>query len=144
MLDCFKLQDEQAKRMRWLIAVMLIAVLIAMSFGAWSSLTVNYKFGANTFSAWVAGEAKAHYASVSTLIQNPQKAPSPPVPTFFVLLGAGLTVLLQVLRTRFLWWPFHPVGYVVAGAMYMEYFASCIFFGCSREPSAYCANMSRR
>lgn len=27
-------------------------------------------------------------------------------------LGAGLTVLLVIMRQRFLWWPFHPLGYV--------------------------------
>ena len=63
------------------------------------------------------------------MIQSPQKAPTPPVPTLFVLVGICLTVLLQFLRTRLLWWPLHPIGYVAAGAMYLDYFASCFFFG---------------
>ncbi len=129
MLDGFKLQHEHARRMRSLIAVMLVAALIALSFGAWSMLTVSYKFGANTGSSWVAGEAAAHYKSVSTLIQNPQKPPQPPVPTYFVFLGVALTILLQFLRTHLVWWPFHPIGYVVATGMYLDYNASCFFFG---------------
>lgn len=27
--------------------------------------------------------------------------------------GFGFTLLLSVLRMRFLWWPFHPIGYVI-------------------------------
>jgi hypothetical protein len=30
--------------------------------------------------------------------------------------GFGMTVLLSSLRTRFLWWPFHPAGFVVGAS----------------------------
>jgi hypothetical protein len=32
------------------------------------------------------------------------------------LLGVLFTVFLAVMRTRFVWWPFHPVGYLVSGS----------------------------
>jgi hypothetical protein len=32
------------------------------------------------------------------------------------LFGAGFTLLLSALRARFVWWPFHPAGYLVAGS----------------------------
>ena len=36
-------------------------------------------------------------------------------PGFFWAVGGGaFTLLLMSLRARFLWWPFHPIGYVVA------------------------------
>jgi hypothetical protein len=30
--------------------------------------------------------------------------------------GLLFTLLLAMMRTRFLWWPFHPVGYLVSGS----------------------------
>jgi hypothetical protein len=35
--------------------------------------------------------------------------------------GFGLTVLMMGLRRCFLWWPFHPVGYAVAGSWTMSW-----------------------
>lgn len=33
------------------------------------------------------------------------------------LFGAGFTVFLGVMRTRLLWWPFHPIGYLASGSV---------------------------
>jgi hypothetical protein len=32
------------------------------------------------------------------------------------LFGVVFTLFLAAMRTHFVWWPFHPVGYVVAGS----------------------------
>jgi hypothetical protein len=32
------------------------------------------------------------------------------------LFGGGFTLLLAALRARFVWWPFHPAGYLVSGS----------------------------
>jgi len=34
----------------------------------------------------------------------------------FSVVGFVFTVLMGAIRTRFLWWPFHPVGYVISGS----------------------------
>ena len=36
--------------------------------------------------------------------------------------GFILTVVLSLLRTSFVWWPFHPAGYALALSYAMEYF----------------------
>ena len=33
----------------------------------------------------------------------------------FTFGGFLLTTVLAAVRTQFLWWPFHPVGYVISG-----------------------------
>mgnify|MGYP007088021568 CR=1 FL=1 len=41
-------------------------------------------------------------------------------------LGTGFTALLYVMRARFWWWPFHPLGYAIScawpGAVYWSSF----------------------
>ena len=32
---------------------------------------------------------------------------------FAMSAGFGVTMLLTVMKMRFLWWPFHPIGYVI-------------------------------
>ena len=41
--------------------------------------------------------------------------------------GLVLTVLLMFLRTQFLWWSLHPLGYVTADSWGMLNLWSCIF-----------------
>ena len=45
----------------------------------------------------------------------------------FMAGGFGVTALLMFLRTRFLWWPLHPLGYVTADSWGMFNLWSCIF-----------------
>ncbi len=39
----------------------------------------------------------------------------------FMFLGAAFTVFLSVMRIRFLWWPFHPVGYALSMNFGVDY-----------------------
>jgi hypothetical protein len=129
MMDGFKLEAEHKKRYRALIAVMLVALAISLCFASWSYLTQNYKYGANALNDWRRSEGHAHFQQVSTLVQNPQKVLKPPMPTFFVLVGSAVTVFMQFMRMRFIWWPLHPIGYAAANSFFMSFNISCIFFG---------------
>ena len=40
-------------------------------------------------------------------------------------IGVAVTVILAVLRARFTWFPFHPIGYVLASSFFMR---SCWFY----------------
>jgi hypothetical protein len=44
-------------------------------------------------------------------------------------MGVGyiFTIFLMLLRTRFIWWPFHPLGYALAPTWGMYNLWSCIF-----------------
>jgi hypothetical protein len=41
--------------------------------------------------------------------------------------GLGLTVFLMTMRRMFLWFPFHPVGYAVAGSWTMSWMWFSVF-----------------
>ena len=40
----------------------------------------------------------------------------------YFLFGLLMTVLLMVMRTRFIWWPLHPAGYAVSSSYSMRAF----------------------
>lgn len=56
--------------------------------------------------------------------------PSPPDPGGVAMFGSGilLVVLMMAMRTWFIWWPFHPVGFAVSlsGAWFMFFMAWAI------------------
>ena len=56
-------------------------------------------------------------------------APVRPASTglWFILGGFVLTVALSLMRTSFVWWPFHPAGYALALSYAMEYFWLPVF-----------------
>jgi hypothetical protein len=43
--------------------------------------------------------------------------------------GAVVTIALGLLRLRFWWWPFHPVGYLAANCWGMHWFSQAFFAG---------------
>jgi len=43
--------------------------------------------------------------------------------------GAAVALTLGLLRMRFWWWPFHPVGYLAANSWGMHWFYSAFFLG---------------
>ena len=48
-------------------------------------------------------------------LQMLEAPPEPPgwQPPVFTAVGAGVTIFLYVMRARFPWWPFHPLGYAM-------------------------------
>jgi hypothetical protein len=43
--------------------------------------------------------------------------------------GALVTFALGILRLRFWWWPFHPIGYLAAFCWGMHWFSQPFFIG---------------
>jgi hypothetical protein len=41
-------------------------------------------------------------------------------------VGMAFTFAMMLMRTRFLWWPFHPVGYALSMNFGIDYIWSCL------------------
>jgi len=52
-------------------------------------------------------------------VNNPTKIDGPRLQG--VGVGFAVTALLIQMRQRFIWWPFHPIGYAVAGTFTMQW-----------------------
>ncbi len=121
-LEAFKMVgDKPAVRFRGLIGVFLVAMVISLLSTYWANLQVTYAAGgaakAIGFKGFVGGES---YNNLTSWITQP--IPTASTALYFVLAGFVLVVILSLLRTSFVWWPFHPAGYALALSFAMEYF----------------------
>lgn len=127
-LEGFKMAERAAMSYRRLFGAILIAVVAGTIASFWSQLHVCYQLGAaakmapptvplifggepyNRLDAWLKGT---------------------PIPSaniaWAVTVGFTLTILLNALRMRLMWFPFHPVGYAVSSSWSMHQLWMCMF-----------------
>jgi hypothetical protein len=116
-LEGFKMCERAAVDARRLTFAMLLAAVAGCLGAFWAFLHIGYHLGVG--SAKVAGPViwafgPEPWNRLQGWLQNPQKVNIPALTAMAV--GLCFTLTLQALRTRFWWWPFHPVGYAVSSS----------------------------
>jgi hypothetical protein len=115
-MEAMKIADSASPRPmnpRHLTAAVFVAILVG-TLAAWiSCLAIYYHYGADNASldAWRTGQG--HYGFDE--LQGWLNTPHPPDHGRITASAVGLVIviLLGFLRTRFTWWPLHPIGYAV-------------------------------
>lgn len=87
------------------------------------------RLASHASSSLAVGELARSVAAPSDLQRLGLIDPSPDALTW-TALGMGLVLAALVLRLRFVWWPIHPVLFVVWGTWAMDRFAFSILVGC--------------
>lgn len=115
-MEAMKISGSTQARMnnRHLVWVILWATLVATIASWWALLSIYYRYGAATGNVndWRTNMGSAGFNILSDWIRNPTGFEMNRM--YGVLGGMGFTGFLMLMRTRFLAWPFHPVGYVLA------------------------------
>ena len=112
-LEGFKISESAKIKSKQLAIAIMIGIAIAIPFGYHSSLRKIYQLGGNLLNGWRVHEMpKQPFQTLGTMLRNPLQPDW--VGMQFVGIGGLFTVFLAVMRMRFVWWPFHPVGYAVA------------------------------
>jgi hypothetical protein len=118
--EAMKMAQVKQIRQRVMTVVVIIAIVVGIAVGFWACLAVWYKFGAGSAKVemWRTNMGKAPFDRITGYIANPRGADIPG--TMAIIFGLGFTFLLSLMRSRFVWFPFHPAGYVLAntGTMY--------------------------
>ncbi len=111
-LEAFKFAELSRMRSGGLIFAILIAAAVGSLSGFWAFLHDAYKVGVESYPerTWA---ASVGFRVLDSRLRSPTDWQ--PIELIFTGVGFGFTFLLSVIRIRFLWWPFHPVGYVIAG-----------------------------
>ena len=124
-LEAMKMAERPAIRMKPLAIVLLLAVVIGLLSGYFANLDIAYRDGAQAkcigFKNWVGQE---------TLSRKYWVFKESGLDTWWLgysTVGAGIVVLLSVLRGSFLAWPLHPAGYALAVGHALEYFWFAFF-----------------
>jgi hypothetical protein len=122
-LEAMKLADSATgpgrMNQRHIFVVILWATLIGTLASWWAVLSIYYTHGAATgnVNSWRTSMGSVPFQKLSDWIKNPLLFDG----NRLAGVGIGVVVVgfLMTMRTQFLWWPFHPVGYVIAetGAM---------------------------
>ena len=126
-LEAFKMSERRNINLRHTSIAILIATAIGVVVSFWFLLDAFYRHGHDSahfhpHSLWYGRMA---YGQLENWLNYPREADGPALA--FMGGGFGLTAVLMFLRTRFLWWPLHPLGYVTADSWGMFNLWSCIF-----------------
>jgi hypothetical protein len=130
--DAFKVADAADLNRRRLMAAALCALVFALLVGAYIGLKGTYHYGfLNTAVGGAYGypwlQTKFDPAAAVEGLMNPRPANV----SGMIATGAGAVVAvgLGLLRLRFWWWPFHPIGYLAAMCWGWTYRATPFFIG---------------
>jgi hypothetical protein len=126
-MEAFKMGTHSGINMRKLTYCIMIAIPIAMVVAYCSMLYLSYSFEGG-------GLAIDHYRFVHVSNRPYQELSSVLVdPSGFnmtrvAFIGAGIAfgLFLIFMRSRFLWWPFHPIGYAASTTFAMWFLWSSI------------------
>ena len=126
-LEAFKMSERRNINLRHTSIAILLATAIGLVVSFWFLLDAFYRHGHDSahfhpHSLWYGRMA---YGQLENWLNYPREADAPALA--FMAGGFGLTAVLMFLRTRFLWWPLHPLGYVTADSWGMFNLWSCIF-----------------
>jgi len=115
VLDGFKLSDSAKMKRRSLLSALFLTIVLSIIFACVTLVFIGYRYG---------GVNAGHFYGWSTTLeffrlQNILNKPVDPSMTGVMNLSFGAlgVVFLSLMRQRFWWWPFHPLGFVM-GATY--------------------------
>ena len=126
-LEAMKMGRETDTPRRQLFYALLLAAAVSGVIAFWAYLHMYYEFGAASAKVRPAlqGLGLGHLKEIAGWIKNP--TPADPNSLRAMLAGGVLVLALAALRQTFVWCPFHPIGYALAGTASMEYMW-CPFF----------------
>ena len=113
-LEGFKLAQRAGLNYRRLMVVMLLGIAPSVFIAFLVYLYCLYDFGASIAvdaPGQVLGPGQGVYNQLSGWFQFPREIDV--FGTFAIGLGLAFTMILGLLRLKFIWWPLHPVGYAM-------------------------------
>ena len=118
-LEALYLKDRLNVRQIWLV---IIAMVIAMVVGTATGLIGNVHRGyRDTGQIWVG----RGFPVVADWLKYPSGTNY--LYIVYCLIGTVIITVLATLNRYFVWWPFHPLGYILGGEWMLRYFWFSIF-----------------
>ncbi len=127
-----KLRDTAGFASWSFYGLLLVAIVLALSVGTARALPLFYHYGALTLAPNSDGLMMSTSVIPTTAIGQMSTrllGPSPPSAGAGIAMAVGVIVTwgLSVLRTRFLGWPLHPLGYALTGTLQLGYANKMLF-----------------
>jgi len=111
-LEGFKMAERVGMNTKRLAAAMMMAVAVGIVASLWAWLHSAYGKGvASGFTGYV-GIPWESFNRLDRWLRYPGNTNYPELS--FIGIGLFFSLIMMFLRTRFLWWPLHPVGYALS------------------------------
>jgi hypothetical protein len=131
VLESLKIADAAGIRTRPLFLAMAAGFLVSLVVGVYVTLTGIYHYGFFTLrpttETWLESQIRWGAAHIYYALTAPSQLE--PNAVAASIAGAAVALSLGLLRLRFWWWPFHPVGFLAANSWGMHWFFSAFFIG---------------
>jgi hypothetical protein len=111
-LEAYKMAEQTRTDYRKWTVAMLFLGSVAVFVAFWAILHLMYSYGAEGKSAMSFGAEP--FDTLTTWLKTPTRPKFPELMAIFV--GSGIAFLLQWLRMRLPWWPFHPLAFAVTSS----------------------------
>ncbi|MDQ3815007.1 MAG: hypothetical protein M3347_13775 [Armatimonadota bacterium] len=124
----FKLAHDRHLSTRPLLGLLAVIMLITLAMGVLMRVKLGYDAGALGFHSWFAKSgAQLPARTTDTILKGVKDVHW--MNWIWMGVGAALTYFLMLARSRFLWFPLHPIGYLVALGYAMHTLWFSIFAG---------------
>ena len=112
-LGDFVLKDK--RRLFWgVYAAFVVGVVTSTLYTIWLAYTMGaYNFQPNFL---ILGEGVLQYSMTVSRIRDPRSMEA--AGYWLFLAGAGALAVMNLMRYRFIWWPFHPIGFALSGTIF--------------------------
>ena len=114
-LEGFKIAQRIGVHPRTVVYATLVGTVFGLLAAFWADLHISYG---------VAGAPGSGFSweSMNMLTWRLNSLKTADIgATTFMLFGGAFTIFLTIMRMRFLWWPFHPVGYALSMNFGVDY-----------------------
>jgi hypothetical protein len=122
-----KLADQFLHRQRRLFWAIMATIVVTIAVSLWVRLEAGYRHGAINLNAFYADNcAQYPYRFMEQVVSSPVG----PHLDGWVQVGVGAAIMagLEVVHHKFLWWPFHPVGFPISVAFGSMWFGVFLAF----------------
>ena len=126
-LEAFKIAERAKINNRRLVWVMMFATVFGTLACFWSYLHIMYRIGASASSGSVVGVGREVFSRLGRRLGNLTGPDYPAIQACGI--GFAITCILSFLRHRLLWWPFHPIGFVMGTYGGLAEFWFSVFLG---------------
>ena len=116
-VESLKIGERTGMDNRRLFGAMALAIGVGAIATFWSYLQICYRYGTLAkMRGWIGHFGWESFNPLQRWLQYPTGTNVGAVVS--MLIGLATIFFLYGMRARFLWWPLHPSGYVVSGAMW--------------------------
>jgi hypothetical protein len=104
-----KMLENIKRNKRMIFWAIILSIVVTFFASVWATLLLGYRYGAINANSWFFVSGPQYpWKYAAEKIKQPGGIDS--LYIIFTGIGAAVTILLQVMRARFLWFPFHPLG----------------------------------